>query len=53
MLAQGKLTKAQLANRQILRQAMTQVGFRQNTTEWWHYDGLSRKNAKAKYGMIK
>lgn len=53
MLAQGKLTKAQLANRQILRQAMTQVGFRQNTTEWWHYDGLSRANAKAKYGMIK
>ncbi len=53
MLAQGKLTKVQLANRQILRRAMTQAGFRQNTTEWWHYDGLSRKNAKAKYGMIK
>lgn len=53
MLAQGKLTKAQLANRQILRRAMTQAGFRQNTTEWWHYDGLSRANAKAKYGMIK
>ena len=53
MLAQGKLTKAQLANRQILRQAMTQAGFRQNTTEWWHYDGLSRANAKAKYGMLK
>ena len=53
MLAQGKLTKAQLANRQILRRAMTQIGFRQNTTEWWHYDGLSRANARAKYGMIK
>ncbi|WP_373514402.1 M15 family metallopeptidase [Persicitalea sp.] len=53
MVAQGKLTKAQLANRQILRRAMTQAGFRQNTTEWWHYDGLSRANAKAKYGMIK
>ncbi len=53
MLAQGKLTKKQLENRQILRQAMTQAGFRQNTTEWWHYDGLSRKNARAKYGMIK
>ncbi len=53
MLAQGKLTKAQLANRQILRKAMTQVGFRQNTTEWWHYDGLSKASARAKYGMIK
>ena len=53
MLAQGKLTKQQLANRQVLRQAMTQAGFRQNTTEWWHYDGLSRNAARAKFGMIK
>ncbi|GHB62317.1 hypothetical protein GCM10007390_15150 [Persicitalea jodogahamensis] len=53
MLAQGKLSRKQLANRQILRQAMTQAGFRQNTTEWWHYDGMSRNSARAKYGMIK
>lgn len=53
MLQQGKLSPKQIANRNILRQAMKQAGFTVNTTEWWHFDGLSRKNARAKYGMIK
>ncbi len=53
MLRQGKLTSKQIANRKILRAAMTQAGFTQNTTEWWHYDGMSKKAARAKYGMIK
>lgn len=53
MLQQGKLTPKQIANRNILRKAMTQAGFTVNTTEWWHFDGLSRKNARAKYGIIK
>ncbi|HEV7380621.1 MAG TPA: M15 family metallopeptidase [Dyadobacter sp.] len=53
MLRQGKLTPKQIANRKILRAAMTQAGFTQNTTEWWHYDGMSKKAARAKYGMIK
>lgn len=53
MLKAGKLSKAQLANRNILRKAMNEAGFRTNTTEWWHFDGLSRNVARAKYGMIK
>lgn len=53
MLKVGKLSKTQLANRNILRKAMNEAGFRTNTTEWWHFDGLSRAAAKAKYGMIK
>ncbi len=53
MLKAGKLSKAQLANRRVLRKAMNEAGFRTNTTEWWHFDGLSRSAAKAKYGMIK
>lgn len=53
MLQQGKLSPKQIANRNILRQAMKRAGFTVNTTEWWHFDGLSRKNARAKYGMIK
>lgn len=53
MLQQGKLSPKQIANRSILRKAMTQAGFTVNTTEWWHFDGLSRKSARAKYGMIK
>ncbi len=53
MLQQGKLSPKQIANRNILRKAMTQAGFIVNTTEWWHFDGLSRKNARTKYKMIK
>ncbi|TDB68284.1 peptidase M15 [Arundinibacter roseus] len=53
MLNQGKLTRQQVANRAILRKAMTQAGFTVNTTEWWHFDGMSRAQAKARYGIIK
>jgi zinc D-Ala-D-Ala dipeptidase len=53
MLAKGKLTKKQVENRQILRKIMTRAGFRVNTTEWWHFDGMSKSQARARYGMIK
>ncbi|MCF2444533.1 M15 family metallopeptidase [Dyadobacter sp. CY345] len=53
MLRQGKLTTKQIANRNILRMAMVHAGFTVNTTEWWHFDGMSKKQARAKYGMIK
>lgn len=52
MLRKGKLTAPQIANRQLLRKVMTQAGFRVNTTEWWHFDGMSKAQARAKYGMI-
>jgi zinc D-Ala-D-Ala dipeptidase len=53
LLREGKLTSRQVANRNILRQAMVQAGFSVNSTEWWHFDGMSRNAAKARYGMIK
>ncbi|MCF2517886.1 M15 family metallopeptidase [Dyadobacter sp. CY351] len=53
MLKKGKLTQQQISNRQILRTAMNQAGFKTNTTEWWHFDGMSKAQARAKYGMIK
>lgn len=53
MLKAGKLSAEQLANRKILRSAMVKAGFSVNTTEWWHFDGLSKKQARATYGMIK
>ncbi len=52
MRKQGKLTGKQLENRKLLRNAMVKAGFIVNTTEWWHFDGMSKANAKAKYGMI-
>jgi len=38
LLARGELTAAQVANRQLLRDAMSQAGFHGINTEWWHYD---------------
>jgi D-alanyl-D-alanine dipeptidase len=52
MLKQGKLTAKQVSNRVILRNVMVKSGFFVNTTEWWHFDGMSKKEAKLKYGMI-
>ena len=52
MLKKGKLTILQIENRQLLRKVMIQAGFRANTTEWWHFDGMSKSQAKARYGMI-
>lgn len=52
MLQKGKLTALQIENRQLLRKVMTQAGFKVNTTEWWHFDGMSKAQARARYGMI-
>jgi D-alanyl-D-alanine dipeptidase len=53
MLKKGRLTQKQIENRQILRKVMTQAGFKANTTEWWHFDGMSKSQARARYGMIR
>lgn len=53
MLKKGRLSRQQLNNRLVLRKVMTLSGFTVNTTEWWHFDGMSRKNARARYGMIR
>ena len=50
MLAQGKLTSKQIANRQLLREVMTQAGFSPITTEWWHFNAFSRREADRRYG---
>ena len=37
-LASGDLSAEQVANRQLLRDAMCQAGFVGINTEWWHFD---------------
>lgn len=37
-LADGQLTAAHVANRQLLRDAMFQAGFGGINSEWWHFD---------------
>ncbi|ATW28286.1 hypothetical protein DCMF_01545 [Candidatus Formimonas warabiya] len=41
-LTQGKLTRQQVANRQLLRSAMTKAGFIGISSEWWHFNAFSQ-----------
>jgi D-alanyl-D-alanine dipeptidase len=52
LLKEGKLTAKALANRLLLRNAMTQAGFMPIEYEWWHFNAFSRKVAKEKFQVI-
>jgi D-alanyl-D-alanine dipeptidase len=49
MLASGRLTPAQLANRALLRGAMHAGGFKGINSEWWHFDCGDRDLVRASY----
>jgi D-alanyl-D-alanine dipeptidase len=51
-LAKGMLTKDQINNRKLLREIMKNAGFRGLETEWWHFNAMSRDEAKKKYEVI-
>lgn len=53
MLDEGKLSDAQIANRNILRKVMTENGFTGIGSEWWHFNAFSRKEAGEKFEIIK
>ncbi len=50
---EGKLTKAQVANRKILRDAMTKGGgFVIIRNEWWHFNAAPSKVIRKKYTRL-
>lgn len=53
MLREGKITKEQVANREILRKVMKHGGFSGIGSEWWHFNAYSRKDAAEKFGLVK
>jgi D-alanyl-D-alanine dipeptidase len=52
MRKNGKLTDAQIANRQLLRTCMKSAGFLGTSSEWWHFNACNLKNAKKQFSMI-
>lgn len=52
MLVEGKLTKAQIANREVLRKVMKASGFSGIGSEWWHFNAFSRKEAGEKFDIV-
>jgi len=49
LLARGELTGAHIANRRLLREVMTEAGWRGINSEWWHFDGGDRQRIRADY----
>lgn len=48
----GQLSDEHLQNRQLLRDVMESAGFSQLPHEWWHFDALSREEAKSKFQIV-
>lgn len=53
MMAEGKITRAQVANREILRNVMRAAGFSGIGSEWWHFNAYSREEAGKKFELVK
>jgi len=50
-LSTGELSQEQVDNRKLLRKVMSSQGFRNITTEWWHFNACSREQAKNSYRL--
>lgn len=51
-LHEKKLTQQQVNNRLVLRNVMKSAGFRAIQNEWWHFEAMTREQAKQKYKPI-
>ncbi|HEU5436999.1 MAG TPA: M15 family metallopeptidase [Telluria sp.] len=52
LLARAEISVEQIANRQLLRDAMGQAGFLGISTEWWHYDCGDRDVVRERYFRV-
>jgi len=52
LLARGEITPGQVANRQLLRDAMAHGGFHGINSEWWHYDFGDRDLVRHTYRRV-
>ncbi len=52
LLDEGKITKRELENRLLLRKVMTESGFLTIDEEWWHFDHMPTKYARANFKII-
>jgi D-alanyl-D-alanine dipeptidase len=51
-LASGELSQDQVAHRKLLRQVMSQAGFFNIQTEWWHFNACNRDHARQVYQLL-
>ena len=51
-LEEGRLTKNQVENRELLRKVMEEAGFQSTVEEWWHFNAFSPAEAKRRYNIV-
>ena len=51
-IERGELTRQQIDNRKLLREAMRQGGFTGINSEWWHFDFGDRNLVRANYSRV-
>lgn len=52
MLEKGVLMEFHIENRNLLRKVMKKGGFWVLPSEWWHFNGVNRAEAKKKYEVV-
>jgi len=52
MFVKGLLTREQLDNREILKNALESAGFSQLSIEWWHFDADKGDNVRGSYQIV-
>ncbi len=53
LLEMGEITHRELANRQLLREIMTEAGWHTISSEWWHFNAMPLSEASQKLSVIK
>lgn len=53
LVSQGRITREARDNRRLLREVMRFAGFKPLSTEWWHFNFISRATAKKYYKVIR
>lgn len=53
MMIKGIISKEAYNNRRLLRDIMKRAGFKALRSEWWHFNYITRAEAKAHYKVIK
>lgn len=53
LVAKHIISKEAKQNRELLRKVMEEAGFKPLRTEWWHFNLVSRAEAKAHYKAVK
>ena len=51
-LQSGQISRAQVANRQLLRDVMAAAGWQGISREWWHFDGGDRERIRTQFVRV-